>query len=180
MSELVLTRPVSALAESIENVVHFTARLFTWSYLLLIAVILTQVILRKVFNNGQIALEELQWHLYAIGVLFGLSYAEIKGSHVRVDIFYQRFNRKTKAWVDILAVTLFLWPFMYVIFTHSLDFVYESWRVSERSNSPSGLPGRWLIKSIIPYSAALLSVAGLARLLRAFALLTDGKNNGNQ
>lgn len=172
--------PASPLADSIEHVVRVVGRTFAWSYLVLVAVIILQVVLRKVFHNGQIALEELQWHLYAIGVLFGLSYAEITGTHVRVDIFYHRFSEKTKAWIEIITVLFFVWPFMYVIFIHSLDFVYEAWRVGERSNAPSGLPWRWLIKSAIPFSAALLAFASLARLLRAVALLRQGGSHGSE
>ena len=161
----------SPLADSIEHVVRSLGRFFAWSYLILIVVIITQVVLRKVFSNGQIALEEMQWHLYAVGVLFGLSYAEITGTHVRVDIFYHRFSERAKAWVEIITVAFFVWPFMYVIFIHSLDFVYEAWRVDERSNAPSGLPWRWVIKSAIPFSAALLAFASLARVLRSIAFL---------
>ncbi|PKF49524.1 TRAP transporter small permease subunit [Enterovibrio nigricans] len=170
----------SPLADSIEHVVRLVGRTFAWSYLVLVLVIIAQVVLRKVFNNGQIALEELQWHLYAIGVLFGLSYAEITGTHVRVDIFYHRFTAKAKAWVEVVTVLFFVWPFMYVIFIHSLDFVYEAWRVGERSNAPSGLPWRWLIKSAIPFSAALLAFASLARLLRAMAVIRQGGQHGSE
>lgn len=88
--------PASPLADSIEHVVRVVGRTFAWSYLVLVAVIILQVVLRKVFHNGQIALEELQWHLYAIGVLFGLSYAEITGTHVRVDISITAFRKKPK------------------------------------------------------------------------------------
>ncbi|MDD1794879.1 TRAP transporter small permease subunit [Enterovibrio makurazakiensis] len=172
--------PASPLADSIDQVVRIVGRTFAWSYLLLVAVIIAQVVLRKVFSNGQIALEELQWHLYAIGVLFGLSYAEITGTHVRVDIFYHRFSARTKAWIEIITVAFFVWPFTYVLFIHSLDFVYEAWRVGERSNAPSGLPWRWLIKSAIPFSVALLAFASLSRLLRAVALLRQGGSHGSE
>lgn len=168
-------QPRVALADSIDRVIKTVGRSVAWGYFILVLVIMTQVILRKVFSNGQIALEELQWHLYAVGVLFGLSYAEVTGSHVRVDIFYHRFSRKTRALVEIATVLFFVWPFMYVVFIHSIDFVYESWRVAERSNSPSGLPWRWLIKSAIPFSAALLALASFSRLLRAVAVLRLGR-----
>lgn len=86
-----LNSPSVPFADSIDNMVKMIGRTLAWSYFFLVLVILLQVILRKVFDNGQIALEELQWHLYAVGVLFGLSYAEVYGANVRVDIFYHRF-----------------------------------------------------------------------------------------
>ncbi|CCN34498.1 putative TRAP-type C4-dicarboxylate transport system, small permease component [Vibrio nigripulchritudo SO65] len=150
-----------------------------WVYVLLVIVILVQVVMRKGFSHGLIALEELQWHLYALGVLFGLAYAETTNSHVRVDILYQHFSPRAKAWIEILGISLFLFPFVFVVFIHSLDFVYESWRVSERSNAPSGLPFHWLIKSAIPLAVALLALAGLSKILRSFAQLQSGGAHGN-
>jgi TRAP-type C4-dicarboxylate transport system permease small subunit len=39
----------------------------------LVAVIVVQVIARYAFGKGSIMMEELQWHLYAIGFMLGLS-----------------------------------------------------------------------------------------------------------
>ena len=43
-----------------------------WIWLVLIAVIVSAVVLRFVFGVGLIQLEELQWHLYAVGFLAGI------------------------------------------------------------------------------------------------------------
>ncbi|WP_434362462.1 TRAP transporter small permease subunit [Parasalinivibrio latis] len=169
-----LNSPSVPFADSIDNMVKVIGRTLAWSYFFLVLVILLQVVLRKVFDNGQIALEELQWHLYAVGVLFGLSYAEVYGANVRVDIFYHRFPPRVKAAIEVFTILFLLWPFLYVVFIHSLDFVYESWRVSERSNSPSGLPWRWLIKSAIPASMVLLGFTSLSRLIRSIAVIRQG------
>ena len=48
----------------------------------------------------------------------------------------------------------------------SLDFVYESWRVNESSDAPTGLPWRWAIKSVIPITFGLLVVAAVSRAVR--------------
>lgn len=168
------------MADRMDAFIKKVSHGIAWVYVGLVLVILTQVILRKGFSHGLIALEEFQWHLYAIGVLFGLAYAEITNSHVRVDIFYHRFSVKAKAWIEIVSIVLFLVPFILVVFLHSIDFVYESWRVSERSNAPSGLPFRWLIKSTIPLAFSLLALAGLSKVIRSFATIRKGANRGNQ
>ena len=43
--------------------------------LAMLLVIVVNVTLRYVFGQGLIQLEELQWHLYSVGFLLGLSYA---------------------------------------------------------------------------------------------------------
>ncbi|MDO6805473.1 TRAP transporter small permease subunit, partial [Wenyingzhuangia sp. 1_MG-2023] len=99
-----------------------------WIFALLMVVILTQVMLRRGFSAGMIALEELQWHLYAIGVFAGVLYAQANNSHVRVDVLHSHFSPTTKHVVEILGLTLLLLPFLMLVFYHGLDFVYQSWR----------------------------------------------------
>lgn len=167
--------PRVPLADSIDRMVQKIGHLIAWAYVVLVLIIITQVILRKGFSSGLIIFEELQWHLYATGVMFGLSYAQTTNSHIRVDLFYSHFRAKTKNIIEILSILFMVLPFIAVIFIHSLDFVAESYRINEHSESPSGLPYRWIIKSVIPLSMALLAVAVLSRLYRDTVLLFKGE-----
>ena len=166
--------PRVPLADSIDRMIQKIGHLIAWAYVLLVLIIITQVVLRKGFSSGLIIFEELQWHLYAVGVMFGLSYAQTTNSHIRVDLFYSHFRAKTINVIEILSILFLIFPFRAVIFIHSLDFVAESYRINEHSESPSGLPYRWLIKSVIPLSMALLAVAVLSRLYRDTVLLFKG------
>ena len=116
-------------------------------------------------------LEELQWHLYAVAVMLGVVYSQTTDSHVRVDALSRRFTRRTRRIVEICGTALLFIPFCVVVFLHGLDFVYDSWRVNERSDSPVGLPARWLIKSVIPLTFGMLILVFLARILREIAAL---------
>ncbi len=146
-----------------------------WVYVVLVLVIITQVVLRKGFSSGLIVLEELQWHLYAVGVMFGISYAQVNNAHIRVDLFYGGFRMKTKRIIEIIGILTLVLPFIYIIFVHSLDFVADSWRINESSSSPSGLPWRWAVKSVIPASFGLLALAVISRLIRDVVLLVKGE-----
>lgn len=163
----------------LENGITAISKYIAWTNLLLIAVIIIQVVLRKVFSNGQIALEELQWHLYATAVMFGTAYAQVTNLHVRVDIFYHNFSERKKAFFDLIGMLFFAMPFVIVVILHSYDFAYESWRVNESSSSPSGLPFRWMIKSVIPFSFALLFLSLIARVLRTINILHKGERHGS-
>lgn len=164
-----------AIADGIDNAIRKAGNLIAWTYVLLVVAIIAQVVLRKGFSNGLIVLEELQWHLYAIGVMFGLSYAQINNAHVRVDLLYGRFRIKTKRIIDIIGILLLVLPFIAVIFIHSLDFVADSWRINESSQSPSGLPWRWAVKSVIPLSFGMLGLAVVSQLIRETVLLLRGE-----
>jgi len=152
------------LAHKIQSWIEQIASILGTLYLLLIAVIVLQIILRKGFSNGMVAFEELQWHLYAITMMFGLAYVETVNANVRVDIISSRLSSRTRSLIEIVGLTLLIVPFILIVLYHSLDFVETAWRIGENSNAPGGLPFRWVIKSVIPASFLLWLLAILARL----------------
>lgn len=162
------------LPDLLDRFIRAVGHAVCWANGLLVAVIIAQVVLRYGFANGLVALEELQWHLYAVGVMMGLSYAQVNDNHVRVDILYSRFSVRGKRVVEIVGIVLFVLPFIWVVFSHSLDFVADAWRTGERSDAPLGLPFRWAIKAVIPISFGMLALASLSRLIRDVYLLVKG------
>lgn len=166
--------PPVPIADAIDKIIQRITLMIGWTYVVLVLVIITQVILRKGFSSGLIVLEELQWHLYSVGVMFGLAYAQTTNAHIRVDLFYVRFKNRSKYIIEILGISLLTMPFIVIVFLHSLDFVADAYRINESSSAPSGLPYRWLIKSAIPASFLLLAIAMLSRLFRDTTLLLRG------
>lgn len=169
--------PLAKFAYGLDKFIHFTARIFCWSYGLLIAAILSNVILRYGFSNGLIIFEEIQWHLYAIGMMFGLSFAEITNSQVRVDIVAESLRRRTVRKWEIVGAVLFILPFIFVVLFNSYDYVMDSYNVGESSDSPLGLPYRWAVKAVIPASFTLLAIAVISRLLHNIDALVTGRED---
>lgn len=167
------------LADRIDAVLYRIGYVMGWSYVLLVLVIILQITLRKGFSGGSMALVELQWHLFAVAMMFGLAAAQVKNNHVRVDLFYSRFSPRIRYLIEIVGICLLLLPFLVVVLLNGFDFAWEAWRVGERSDASAGLPYRWLIKAVIPISFALMILAALSRLYRDFVLLTRrGVSNG--
>jgi TRAP-type mannitol/chloroaromatic compound transport system permease small subunit len=150
-----------------------------WLIAVLIVAILVQVILRYVFQKSFVILEEIQWHLYAVIIMLGLSYSFVKDSHIRLDILHSRFSKRTKGKIEIMGIICFLWPMIFIFFMHSLNFVAESFRVGERSDAPLGLCCRWAIKSIIPLAFFLIFIASVSRLIRAVHYLKNKNDYRN-
>ncbi|MBT7335705.1 MAG: TRAP transporter small permease subunit [Gammaproteobacteria bacterium] len=163
--------PQTRLSRSID---YFLTRLGAWVsliWLALLAVIVVNVMLRYLFNEGRIELEELQWHLYSIGFLLGLSYAYQADTHIRVDVVHERLSPRARAWIELYGIVLFLAPFITLVLVYSVPFVVSSFNLSEQSPSPGGLPMRWFIKAFLPIGFALLALAVFSRLTRVWALL---------
>lgn len=144
-----------------------------WLNVVLMGLIVLQVVLRYCFGGGLVALEELQWHAYAVAFMVGIAYAMVEDTHIRVDIFYSHMSARQKAWVDTLGITCLIFPFVLAIFWHGLGFTIRAYEMGESSISPLGLPWRWLIKATIPTTMILLAMASLARLIRSMRVITS-------
>ena len=58
-------------------------------------------ITRYFFNTGSIAMQEMEWHLFAMVFLFGIAYALKEDGHVRVDVLYDRFSPRWHGLVPV-------------------------------------------------------------------------------
>ncbi len=135
--------------------------------LLLVANVFYDVVMRYLFNDVSIGMQELEWHLYSMIFLFGVAYTLGADGHVRVDILYEHMGRKKRALIDILGTVLFLWPFCILVAAYGIGFAYEAYDIKEMSGDPGGLPFRWLIKSMISASFICVLVSSVAFILRA-------------
>lgn len=162
------------LSRIIDHTIGKIGEAFSWLWLVLLSVIIGNVILRYVFSQGMIELEELQWYLYAAAWLVGLSYTFISDGHVRVDVVHDRLSLRVRMVLEFLGLTLLFLPFVLFVITYAIPFVELSWQTNETSTSANGLPARWLIKGCLLFSFVLLLLVGLARLFRVLATLRYG------
>ena len=124
--------------------------------LLMTANVFYDVVMRYVFSQGSIAMQELEWHFFSVLILLGMSYSLMEDAHVRVDIAYDGWSVKTKAMVNMIGAVIFILPISLLVATNSVDFVMESFTSHEISGDPGGLTNRWIIKAFIPGSFWLL------------------------
>lgn len=167
----------NSLALFLDKFVKTTGHVVMWANALLITAIITQVSLRYLFNINLPKLDEIQWHFYALVTMIGISYAMVTDSHVRVDILYTPLSKRAKRIIEIIGILALLSPYIYLMIDQGYNYFYDSFRVLERSDSPTGLPGRWILKSVIPISFCLLAIAAIARLTHdVHALIQNHKN----
>jgi|JI10StandDraft_1071094.scaffolds.fasta_scaffold143751_2 TRAP-type mannitol/chloroaromatic compound transport system permease small subunit len=136
----------------------------SWIWLVLVGVIVAGVLLRTLFGVSRIELEELQWHLYAVGFLVGIVGCVIHDRHVRVDVFREGMPARRRDWVDLYGLLLLQLPFLVLVLWSGIPLVAESFATNERSGSAGGLSHRWILKSALPLAFALLLAASLARI----------------
>jgi TRAP-type mannitol/chloroaromatic compound transport system permease small subunit len=170
-----LVLPTTAFSRAADRVITWFGEIASALWLVLVLVIVIQVVARYAFSAGSIAMEELQWHLYAIGFMLGISFTEIRERNVRIDVLAEGFTQRTRQWIELFGLTGLL-VFCCVVIWYAIPFFWSSFQLNEVSAAAGGLPYRWFIKSFIVTAFVLLALAALSRLTRVWAALFTTHN----
>ena len=137
------------------------------------------VAMRYLFQAGSVALQELEWHLFALIFLLGAAYTLKHDEHVRVDVLYQAkwMTPRRRAMVNLFGCLFLLLPFCILMIVSSVPFVEQSYGWGEASPDPGGLPHRWLLKAMIPLGFVLLVLQGLALCIRSLQTIFKPENS---
>ena len=153
--------------QRIESLIDAVGKVTLYLTLVMIALVATNVLLRYAFSFGSVWAQELEWHLLAAVILFGMSYSLQRGDNVRVDLFYAGFRPRTKFFVNLVSGLLTL-AITLIFIKLSLAYLAQSWSINETSADPGGIPFRWAVKGLIPLGFGLLALQTLGALLRLF------------
>ncbi|RUM68659.1 MAG: C4-dicarboxylate ABC transporter permease [Sulfurovum sp.] len=133
-------------------------------------------LMRYFFSGGSIALQELEWHLFDVIFLLGLSYALKQDKHVRVDILFVHYSADTKAVVQILSMLFLLIPFSLFFLSGALDMTVQSFMQNEISSDPGGLGYRFIIKGVLFLAFVLLLIQAFSEIIKSYAKLKTKKS----
>ncbi len=165
------------LRDVLESFSDLTGSLVAWLTLVMVLGTFVIVVLRYVFDLGWIAMQESITWMHAAVFMLGAAYTLRRDEHVRVDIFYRGMSPHAQAWVNLAGTVVFLLPMAALLGVSSWDYVSTSWAIREASREAGGLPYPFvpILKSLIPATAAMLILQGVANLIDACLILTDGK-----
>jgi len=149
----------------IEALIDAVGRATLYMTLAMIGLVAVNVLLRYTLSFGSVWSQELEWHLLAAVILFGMSYALQRGDNVRVDVFYANFTPRAKFVVNLASGVLTL-AIALLFIKLSASYVAQSWAIGETSADPGGIPYRWAVKGLIPLGFGLLALQTVGALLR--------------
>jgi TRAP-type mannitol/chloroaromatic compound transport system permease small subunit len=164
---------VNKLANYIDALNEKVGKSIAWAVLATTLITFLVVVLRKGFAWGSIAMQESALYFHALLFMAGAAYTLKHNGHVKVDIFYQNFSAKGRAWVNLLGTMSLLLPFSVFILWISADYVLTSWQQLEGSRETGGLPLMFILKSFTPLMAILLILQAIATMLRALSTLSN-------
>lgn len=175
-------KPLELLARAIDAVNERIGRTVAWITLVMVLVQFVVVVMRYAFGIGSVGMQESIVYMHATVFLVAAAYTLLHDGHVRCDIFYVDATPKRQALVDIFGVCVFLLPMCVLVAWTAWPYVVSAWAVHEGSPEGSlGIPGVYLLKSVILVFAALVALQGLALAARSLlSFLGVAANSENQ
>lgn len=168
------------LINRMEHFVVWVGRTVAWLVPLIALLVCLDAGARYFLHRGSIAIQELEWHLFAAVFLLGSAYTLQHDEHVRVDLLYRSgwCTDRTRAWIDLVGTIVLLFPFCVLVIVKSLPFVTSAFTFAEHSPDPGGLSHRWVIKAAIPVGFGLLLLQGIANVVKAIAQIVGATSTG--
>ncbi|WP_346796830.1 TRAP transporter small permease subunit [Halomonas sp. Bachu 37] len=149
----------------LDRVTELVGRAISWLVLVMMVVQFAIVVMRYVIGINSIVMQESVMYMHAAVFMLGAAWTLRHDGHVRVDIFYRRLSDKGRAWIDLLGTLFLLLPVMLFIGVSSFAYVMTSWHIQERSPD-GGIPGVFVLKSLILAMVVLLLIQAVAQLIR--------------
>lgn len=158
---------------AVDQISKTVGHAFAWCIIILTMGTSYEVFVRYLLNAPTSWAFDFSYILY--GGLFFMSgaYTLSRGGHVRADMFSRLWPTRVQASIELLLYIAFFFPGVLSMSIAGWHYAYDSFRIREMSiNSPIGIP-IWQIKMMIPIGAALLSLQGLAEVVRCVLALRE-------
>jgi len=172
-----LVTAANFISQLIGTLVETIGKLASWLVVFMVLVTFGIVVMRYVFNTGSIQVQESVLYMHATLFLLAAASTLKQDGHVRVDIFYGKMSVKRKAVVDTLGNLLLLIPVCAFIFWSSWEYVADAWEIQETSREAGGLPGVYLVKTLILVFSSLLILQSIAEILKNIRTLFSPSDN---
>jgi TRAP-type mannitol/chloroaromatic compound transport system permease small subunit len=167
-----------AFSRGIDRFNELVGRWVSWLILLAILVSAGNAVVRKAFNMSSNSWLELQWYLFGAAFLLAAAYTLRQNEHIRIDIVYGAFSRRTQHWIDLFGHVFFLMPFVILMISYFIPYVSLSYRSGEMSASAGGLI-IWPAKSLLLIGFVLLGFQGISEIIKKIAIMRGDMEDPN-
>jgi TRAP-type mannitol/chloroaromatic compound transport system permease small subunit len=166
--------PLMRASRAIDAIARWSARLFAWLVLPLMAVMAYEVVVRYAARPTIWAYDS-SYMIYGAMFMLGAAYTLHRGAHIRADFLYRMWSVRTQGMVDAICYVVFYFPGIGFFMWIGSEFALESWLQQERSAASAWMPPIYPLKTVIPIAAALLLVQGVSELIKSLHAAIKGE-----
>ncbi|MFP5324197.1 MAG: TRAP transporter small permease subunit [Gammaproteobacteria bacterium] len=159
---------ISRLIDGINDLI---GKLAMWLILAATLISAGNAIIRKIFGTSSNAWLEIQWYLFAAVFMLGGGYAFLRYAHVRIDFISTKFSQRTRNWIDVIGIIVFLFPLCIMMVMEGWPVFERAWTSGEMSSNAGGLV-RWPVYLLIPAGFIILMAQGVSELIKRIAYIT--------
>lgn len=168
------------ICNAIDRVNDWIGRIASFVVLGILAAIVIEVVLRRLFHSPQI------WTMDVICMTFGCyviticAYGFQKKAFVAVDVLFARLKPMVQHILQLLTYVVFMVPFIFILLPESWQFFYQSWVSGEKGYSVWA-PPVWPVKLFLFLGLVLLALQGISEMLKCVIGIGDaarGKTEG--
>jgi len=149
----------------IDSISDWLGKIGSFIIVVIILAISWEVVSRYILNQPTLWAHEIAHYSFGVYYVLGAAYAYLYQAHVKMDILYDRFPRRTRAVVDLVITPLLLFSFFGVLLWKGTIMAWKSCAVLETSGSVFNMP-IYLFKVVIPIGASLMLLQGVSKFIR--------------
>ena len=141
-----------------------------WAVILSCFISAGNAVVRYALSYSSNAFLEIQWYLFAAVFLLAAGYTLLRQEHVKIDVISGHFSKRTQIWIDIIGLTCFVLPLVWVVIHLSLPLAIRAYQMNEYSSNAGGLI-RWPVFAMLPLGFLLLGLQAVSELIKRIAFL---------
>jgi len=161
--------------EVIDAIANWCGRAVAWLIIPMTIAVTWEVVARHFFRAPTIWAFDVTYMLYGTHFMIGTAYTLMRVGHVRTDMLYQNWSIRRQNWIDAIGYFFFFFPAMILLFYFGWQEFSHSWSIGETSDASPWRPIVYPFKGVIPLTALLLLLQGIAELLKSIYAIRTGR-----
>ncbi|MGH7308054.1 MAG: TRAP transporter small permease subunit [Candidatus Rokuibacteriota bacterium] len=166
---------VRAIIGVVDAISDWSGRITAWTIIPMTLAVTYEVVARKFFRAPTIWAFDVTYMLYGTHFMLGTAYTLMKVGHVRTDMLYQGWSIRRQNWIDAVGYLFFFFPAMILLFYFGWQEAYHAWTIGEVSDASPWRPIIYPFKAVIPATALLLLLQGVAEFLKSLYAIRTGR-----
>ena len=156
---------INAICKGIDKVNDILGQVFSVLSLGILAVIIIEVVLRRLFNSPQIWTQDLIVMLFACYIILICAYGFQKKAFVAVDVLFAQLPKLAQHILHLVTYVIFLVPFVFALLPASWSFFLKAYTTGEQTYSVWAAP-TWPVKLCLFVGLLLMAVQSVSEILK--------------
>jgi len=167
--------PLRATINAIDRIADWSGRVVAWLIVPMTLSVTYEVVARHFFRAPTIWAYDVTYMLYGTHFMLGTAYTLMRIGHVRTDMLYQNWSIRRQNLIDAIGYLFFFFPAMALVLYFGWQEAAHAWAIGETSDASPWRPIVYPFKTVIPLTALLLIIQGIAELLKSLYAIRTGR-----